>query len=49
MVTASIERRALKAGAAFAKLLHPFSLAALEIIAGFILGRILKQRSITPG
>ncbi|MGH6848489.1 MAG: hypothetical protein ACREC0_13950 [Methylocella sp.] len=43
------ERLALAAGTEIAKQLHPFSLAALAIVAGFILGRILKQRDITPG
>ncbi|MGI8567683.1 MAG: hypothetical protein ACR2KT_00615 [Methylocella sp.] len=43
------QRRALEAGAEIAKQLHPFSLAALAIVAGFILGRILTQRNTTPG
>jgi hypothetical protein len=43
------ERLALEAGTEIAKQLHPFSLAALAIVAGFILGRILTQRNITPG
>ena len=43
------ERRVLEAGAEIAKELHPFSLAALAIAVGFILGRILKQTNITPG
>jgi hypothetical protein len=38
------ERRALEAGASFAKQLHPFSLVVLAIIAGFILSRVLNQR-----
>jgi Putative Actinobacterial Holin-X, holin superfamily III len=40
------ERLALAAGMEIAKQLHPFSLVALAIVAGFILGRILKQRRI---
>ena len=43
------ERLALEAGMEIAKRLHPFSLAALAIAAGIILGRVLKQRNITPG
>jgi hypothetical protein len=43
------ERLALAAGTEIAKQLHPFSLVALAIVAGFILGRILKGRNITPG
>jgi hypothetical protein len=43
------ERLALAAGTEIAKQLHPFSLAALAVVAGFILGRILKQPNITPG
>ena len=42
------ERLALAAGAEIAKQLHPFSLAAFAIVAGFILGRILKQRTSSP-
>ena len=42
------ERLALEAGMEVAKRLHPFSLAALAIAAGFILGRILKQRTSLP-
>ncbi|MGQ0444269.1 MAG: hypothetical protein ACT4O2_03845 [Beijerinckiaceae bacterium] len=38
------ERRVLEAGASIAKQLHPFSLAALAIVTGFILSRVLKQR-----
>ncbi|MGH6843079.1 MAG: hypothetical protein ACREDV_13525 [Methylocella sp.] len=38
------ERRALKAGASFAKQLHPFSLVVLAIVAGLILSRVLQQR-----
>ncbi|MGH6935866.1 MAG: phage holin family protein [Methylocella sp.] len=38
------ERLALEAGMDIAKRLHPFSLVALAIAAGFILGRILEQR-----
>jgi hypothetical protein len=43
------ERLALAAGTEIAKQLHPFSLAALAVVAGFILGRILKQRNQPPG
>lgn len=43
------ERLALEAGAEIAKQLHPFSLAGLAIVVGFILGQNLKQRNITPG
>lgn len=39
------ERLALEAGMEIAKRLHPFSLVALAIATGFILGRILKQRN----
>jgi hypothetical protein len=39
------ERLALEAGMDIAKRLHPFSLVALAIAAGFILGRILEQRN----
>ncbi len=39
------ERLALVSGMEIAKKLHPFSLAALSVAAGFVLGRILKQRS----
>ncbi|MGH6811854.1 MAG: hypothetical protein ACREDM_05730 [Methylocella sp.] len=42
------ERRALEAGAEIAKQLHPFSLAALAVVAGFTLGRILTLRDIPP-
>jgi hypothetical protein len=42
------ERLALAAGTEIARQLHPFSLVALAIVVGFILGRILKQR-VTPG
>ena len=42
------ERLALVAGAEIAKQVHPFSLAAFAIVAGFILGRILKQRTSSP-
>jgi hypothetical protein len=42
------ERLALEAGMEIAKRLHPFSLAALAIVAGFILGRIVKQRTSLP-
>jgi hypothetical protein len=41
------ERAALAAGTEIAKQLHPFSLAALAIVAGFILGRILNRRNVT--
>jgi Putative Actinobacterial Holin-X, holin superfamily III len=43
------ERRVLEAGAEIAKQLNPFALAALAILAGFILSRILKQRWRLPG
>ncbi|MGA7385711.1 MAG: hypothetical protein WBW81_13775 [Methylocella sp.] len=43
------ERLALEAGMDIAKRLHPFSLAALAIATGFILGRTLKQRIKLPG
>jgi hypothetical protein len=43
------ERLALEAGMEIAKRLHPFSLVALAVTAGFIVGRILKQPHITPG
>jgi hypothetical protein len=43
------ERLALEAGMEIAKRLHPFSLVALAVTAGFIVGRILKQPNITPG
>ncbi|MGB7043813.1 MAG: hypothetical protein WBD65_02535 [Methylocella sp.] len=43
------ERLALEAGMEIAKRLHPFSLVALALAAGFVLGRILKQRNIPPG
>jgi hypothetical protein len=43
------ERLALAAGTEIAKQLHPVSLAALAIVVGFILGRILKQPNVTPG
>jgi hypothetical protein len=39
------ERLALEAGMDIAKRLHPFSLVALAIAAGIILGRILEQRN----
>lgn len=42
------ERLSLAAGTEIAKQLHPFSLAALAIVAGFILGRNMKQTNITP-
>jgi hypothetical protein len=42
------ERLALAAGTEIAKQLHPFSLVAFAIVAGFVLGRILKQRGGTP-
>ena len=38
------ERLAVEAGLEIAKRLHPFSLVALAIAAGFILSRILTQR-----
>ena len=43
------ERLALAAATEIAKQLHPISLASLAIVVGFILGRILMQRNITPG
>ena len=43
------ERLALETGMEIAKRLHPFSLVALAVTAGFIVGRILKQPNITPG
>jgi hypothetical protein len=43
------ERLALEAGMEIAKRLHPFSLVALAVVAGFVLGRSLKQPNITPG
>ncbi|MGH6836660.1 MAG: hypothetical protein ACREC9_14235 [Methylocella sp.] len=43
------ERLALAAGAEIAKQLHPFSLAALAIAAGSILGQTLKQSNIMAG
>jgi hypothetical protein len=43
------ERLALEAGMEIAKRLHPFSLVALAVAAGFVLGRSLKQPNITPG
>jgi Putative Actinobacterial Holin-X, holin superfamily III len=43
------ERLALEAGMDIAKRLHPFSLVALAIAGGFILGRILEQRSKSLG
>ena len=42
------EHLALAAGAEIAKQLHPFSLVAFAIVAGFVLGRIPKQRCGTP-
>jgi hypothetical protein len=42
------ERLGLEAGMEIAKRLHPFSLAALAIVAGIILGRIVKQRTTLP-
>ncbi|QBR71817.1 hypothetical protein CU048_11635 [Beijerinckiaceae bacterium] len=39
------ERLALQAGTEIAKQLQPFSLVAFAIVAGFIFGRILKQRN----
>lgn len=43
---AGLERESLavKAGAAIAKQLNPFSLVAVTVVAGFILGRALRQR-----
>ena len=43
------ERIALAAGAEIAKQLHPFSMVAFATVAGFFLGRILKQDNKTPG
>jgi hypothetical protein len=43
------ERLAFEAGMEIAKRLHPFSLVAVAIAAGFILGRSLQQRNVTPG
>jgi hypothetical protein len=43
------ERLALETGMEIAKRLHPFSLVALAVVAGFVLGRSLKQPNITPG
>jgi hypothetical protein len=42
------ERLALEAGMEIAKRLHPFSLAALAMVAGIVLGRVLKQRTSLP-
>ena len=42
------ERIALAAGTEIAKQLHPFSVVAFAIVAGFFLGRILKQDNKTP-
>lgn len=39
------ERLALQAGTEIAKQLNPFSLVAFAIVAGFIVGRILRQRN----
>jgi Putative Actinobacterial Holin-X, holin superfamily III len=39
------ERLALQAGTEIAKQLNPFSLVAFAITAGFIIGRIFKQRN----
>jgi hypothetical protein len=39
------ERLAVEAGAEIAKQLHPFSLVAFAIAAGFILGRILSRNN----
>jgi hypothetical protein len=43
------ERLALEAGMEIAKRLHPFSLVALAVAAGFAVGLILKQRSQARG
>lgn len=43
------ERIALAAGTEIAKQLHPFSVVAFAIVAGFFLGRMLKHDSKTPG
>ena len=42
------ERLALEAGAEVAKQLHPFSLVAVAMLAGIILGRILKRGNLPP-
>ena len=42
------ERLALEAGAEVAKQLHPFSLVAVAMLAGIILGRILKRSNPPP-
>jgi hypothetical protein len=42
------ERIALAAGTELAKQLHPFSLVATALVAGFILGRVMKPRT-KPG
>jgi hypothetical protein len=42
------ERLALEAGAEVAKQLHPFSLVAVAMLAGIILGRILKRGNPPP-
>jgi hypothetical protein len=43
------ERLAVEAGMDIAKRLHPFSLVALAIAGGFILGRIIEQRNKSLG
>jgi membrane protein YdbS with pleckstrin-like domain len=43
------ERIAVAAGTEIAKQLHPLSVVAFAIVAGFFLGRILKQDNNTPG
>ena len=42
------ERLALEAGVEVAKQLHPFSLVAVAMLAGIILGRILKRGNPPP-
>ncbi len=42
------ERLALEAGTEVAKQLHPFSLVAVAMLAGIILGRILKRGNPPP-
>ncbi len=43
------ERIALAAGTEIAKQLHPFSVVAFAIVAGFFLSGVLKQNNKTPG
>ena len=44
-----LERERIALAAGIAKQLHPFSVLAVAIVAGFFLGRILKQDNKTPG